>query len=310
MVLGETHVGVGLEHEVHRLGVSGYFLLITRLERPDGDRPREQVFNVEYAMPIKNGPNAVGFDYYFGISASLDMVPYAFIENDKVTANPTEDRAFRMRADNATRLTRKGPAAPGFEAVDVLPTLAKAAVSYLEKRAQKRDEPFLLYLPLTTPHTPIAPSKDWAEKSGLGYVGTYNANVAGSVPLTVFPLLTGGGNGRLKTHDRAVPVARRLLSNPRKRSLLRFNQADEPVKDRRRNRHTLGQKDHELVEVSVVNNERISLILKPCVHFTRGSIVTDPIDPPRERRLGQGLEEGSDARISATVAKKDQCTPV
>jgi hypothetical protein len=33
-----------------------------------------------------------------------------------------------------------------------------------------------------------------AEKSGLGYVGTYNANVAGSVPLTVFPLLTGGGN--------------------------------------------------------------------------------------------------------------------
>uniref|UniRef100_Q020V2 TonB-dependent transporter Oar-like beta-barrel domain-containing protein n=1 Tax=Solibacter usitatus (strain Ellin6076) TaxID=234267 RepID=Q020V2_SOLUE len=33
-----------------------------------------------------------------------------------------------------------------------------------------------------------------AQKSGLGYVGTYNANVAGSVPLTVFPLLGGGGN--------------------------------------------------------------------------------------------------------------------
>jgi arylsulfatase A-like enzyme len=62
--------------------------------------PREQVFNVEYDKPIKNGPNAVGFDYYFGISASLDMVPYTFIENDRVTVNPTEDRDFPMRLGN------------------------------------------------------------------------------------------------------------------------------------------------------------------------------------------------------------------
>ena len=33
-----------------------------------------------------------------------------------------------------------------------------------------------------------------AQKSGLGYVGTYNPNVAGSVPLTVFPLLGSGGS--------------------------------------------------------------------------------------------------------------------
>ena len=33
-----------------------------------------------------------------------------------------------------------------------------------------------------------------AEKPGLGYVGTYNANVPGSQPLTVFPLLPGGGS--------------------------------------------------------------------------------------------------------------------
>ncbi len=133
-----------------------------------GIEPREQVFNVEYTKPIKNGPNSVGFDYYFGISASLDMVPYTFIENDRVTAAPTEDRALRMRAENATRMTRKGPAAPGFEAADVLPVITKAAVSFIDKRAEKRDRPFFLYLPLTTPHTPIAPSRDWTGKSGLG----------------------------------------------------------------------------------------------------------------------------------------------
>ena len=46
MVLGEAHVGPGLEHEVHRLGISGHFLLIASLEGPDGDRPREQVLDL------------------------------------------------------------------------------------------------------------------------------------------------------------------------------------------------------------------------------------------------------------------------
>ncbi len=129
--------------------------------------PREQVFNVEYDKPIKNGPNAVGFDYYFGISASLDMVPYTFIRNDRVVANPTEDRDLAMFAGKAARM-RKGPAAPGFEAEDVLPALRDEAVAYIGARAKAREQkPFFLYLPLTTPHTPVAPSKEWAGKSKL-----------------------------------------------------------------------------------------------------------------------------------------------
>jgi arylsulfatase A len=127
--------------------------------------PREQVFNVEYDKPIKNGPNAVGFDYYFGISASLDMVPYTFIENDKVVANPTEDRDLVMFAGKPGR-TRRGPAAPGFEAEGVLPELTKRAASYIGSR-EKEQKPFFLYLPLTTPHTPVAPSKEWAGKSKM-----------------------------------------------------------------------------------------------------------------------------------------------
>jgi arylsulfatase A-like enzyme len=133
-----------------------------------GIEPREQVFNVEYTRPIQNGPTSVGFAYYFGIAASLDMVPYAFIENDRLTAEPTEDRQFRMRPESANRFTRKGPAAPGFEAADVLPALTRAAVQFLGERAAKPGTPFFLYLPLTTPHTPIAPAKEWTGKSGLG----------------------------------------------------------------------------------------------------------------------------------------------
>jgi arylsulfatase A-like enzyme len=129
--------------------------------------PREQVFNVEYDKPIKNGPNSVGFDDYFGISASLDMVPYTFIENDRVAANPTEDRDFPMMPGKAAR-TRKGPAAPGFGAENVLPELAKKAVGYIAQRAKSKT-PFFLYLPLASPHTPIAPTKDWQKKGGTPY---------------------------------------------------------------------------------------------------------------------------------------------
>jgi arylsulfatase A len=130
---------------------------------------REQAFNVDFTKPIKNGPNAVGFDYYFGISASLDMVPYTFIENDHVTVQPTEDRKIDMMVGRTNWFTRQGPAAPGFTGYEVLPTLTEKAIAYIKQRAAdaKAGKPFFLYLPLASPHTPILPTKEWLGKSGL-----------------------------------------------------------------------------------------------------------------------------------------------
>ncbi len=132
--------------------------------------PREQVFNVDYGQPISNGPNSVGFDYYFGISASLDMVPYTFIENDRVVALPTDDREFLMmdgRRDGPK--TRKGPTAPGFEAADVLPTLVRKSVDFINRHAvqSRNGKPFLLYVPLASPHTPILPQPNFLGRSGM-----------------------------------------------------------------------------------------------------------------------------------------------
>lgn len=133
------------------------------IEKPD------QVWNVDYTQPIKNGPNSVGFDYYFGISASLDMVPYAYIENDKVTVNPTEEKQYPMYLGKDGGNTRKGPTAPGFDAANVLPDLAKKASAYIAQQAKsaKDGKPFFLYLPLASPHTPILPTKEWQGKSGI-----------------------------------------------------------------------------------------------------------------------------------------------
>jgi arylsulfatase A len=123
---------------------------------------------VDFAQPIRRGPNAVGFDYYFGISASLDMVPYTFIENDRVKVVPTVSKTFPLMAGRPGGQTRKGLGAPEFEAIDVLPTLTRTAVDYIAKRAAAKDgQPFFLYLPLNAPHTPIAPTPEWQGKSGL-----------------------------------------------------------------------------------------------------------------------------------------------
>jgi len=134
-----------------------------------GIEPREQVFNVDYTQPIKAGPNSVGFDYFYGISASLDMVPYTFIENDRVVAAPTEDRKFLMtRGKENGGTTRAGPAAPGFEATGVLPMLVDKACRVIDQHAAESTvRPLFLYVPLTSPHTPILPSDEWSGKSKI-----------------------------------------------------------------------------------------------------------------------------------------------
>jgi arylsulfatase A-like enzyme len=111
--------------------------------------------DVDYSKPIQNGPNAVGFDYFFGISASLDMFPYVYITNTKSEV-ATVEKAFH----------RKGPAHVDFEAVDVLPRITEQAVEYINRRAGS-GQPFFLYFPLNSPHTPIVPTDEWKGKSEL-----------------------------------------------------------------------------------------------------------------------------------------------
>lgn len=116
----------------------------------------------DLAGPISDGPLQHGFDYFFGIAASLDMPPFAFIENDHFTQVPSVTKKF----------VRSGLAAPDFEAVDVLPELVRKAKSFVAASVTAK-KPFFLYLPLNAPHTPLVPTKEWQGKSGLGDYGDY-----------------------------------------------------------------------------------------------------------------------------------------
>ncbi|MCA9222581.1 MAG: sulfatase-like hydrolase/transferase [Planctomycetales bacterium] len=116
-------------------------------------------WKVDYTAPIQEGPNAVGFDEFFGISASLDMPPYVFIQNDRSVGVPTVEKKW----------IRQGPAHVDFEAIDVLPRITTEATNFIDRHAAaaKDGRPFFLYFPLNAPHTPILPTAEWQGKSGL-----------------------------------------------------------------------------------------------------------------------------------------------
>jgi len=116
----------------------------------------------EASPVITEGPTTRGFDRYFGISASLDMPPFAFIRNDRFTEPLTTTKKW----------VRSGPASASFEAVDVLPMLTRKAVEFVTTQA-KTGQPFFLYLPLNAPHMPLVPSKEWQGRSSLGAYGDY-----------------------------------------------------------------------------------------------------------------------------------------
>lgn len=152
----------------------------------------QQVNSVDFTKPATNTPTAVGFDYYFGISASLDMVPYCFIENDRVTQQPTETMSLKMNAaPGKNGNTREGPGAPGFKGEDVLPTLTKKAVEVIGKHAAAKDS-FFLYLPLNSPHTPILPSAEWQGKSGISMYADFVMQTDDAIGQVIKALEAGG----------------------------------------------------------------------------------------------------------------------
>jgi arylsulfatase A len=129
----------------------------------------------DFSKPITDGPLQHGFDYFFGISASLDMPPYVFIENDRFTQVPSAQKkfpSFMYGVNPGPGPVRVGPAAPDFEAVDVLPKLTSQAIDYIGARASDK-KPFFLYLALPSPHTPLVPTKEWQGKSSIGPYGDY-----------------------------------------------------------------------------------------------------------------------------------------
>ena len=127
---------------------------------------------IDFAGVITDSPIHHGFDYYFGVSASLDMAPFVFIRNDRFTMEPT----IQQPAVGFPHFVRKGPRADDFVIDQVLDRLKDEAVGFVGKAAGN-SRPFFLYLALTAPHKPTQPHERFRGKTGLNEYGDFVAQV-------------------------------------------------------------------------------------------------------------------------------------
>ena len=116
-----------------------------------------------FSQKIPGGPTSVGFDEYFGTDVP-NWPPYCFIENDHTVGIPSEYGAASLFGKS--QASSQGPSIPGWKLEDILPELGKRSIEFIDRMAETK-KTFLLYLPLTAPHTPLAVTKAWRGKSGI-----------------------------------------------------------------------------------------------------------------------------------------------
>jgi arylsulfatase A len=163
--IGKWHLGMGWDFD-------------TTLDfLPDGDKYNTQDFPGDlaaskeqkalwreaFSKPTTGGPTTRGFDYYYGVDVP-NWPPYCFIEDDQTVGVPSEFLPARLLGNN--QASTPGPAMPYWHFEQLLPTWAKKADEYITERAEEH-EPFFLYLPMTSPHTPLSVNTRWIGKSGL-----------------------------------------------------------------------------------------------------------------------------------------------
>lgn len=128
-----------------------------------------RVWQEVFSKPIAGGPTTRGFDRYFGTDVP-NWPPYCFIDNDRTVGIPSEFLPAALLQGHQASLP--GPALPDWKLEPILPTLGDRAVQFINECSQA-NEPFLLYLPLTSPHTPLAVNDEWKGKSQLHTFGDF-----------------------------------------------------------------------------------------------------------------------------------------
>jgi arylsulfatase A len=141
-----------------------------------GERGKSSEMKQGVRVPM--GPAEVGFDESYILPGSLDFGPYVFLKNQVPVATPDKripGRDWPAKRHAMGEFWRAGKAMPGFDHRGVLPHLRDRAVSFI--RRQTNAQPFFLFFPLTAPHTPWLPTKEFKGRSGAGMYGDFVTQV-------------------------------------------------------------------------------------------------------------------------------------
>ncbi len=154
--------------------------------------------NTDFGAVVGKGPNTLGFDYSFIMPASLDMAPYVFVKNDRVVDPEIimvsdiypRTKPGTIEADDRGHVRdndiywgrgvwwRNGEISASFRVEDCLDVIVDEGTSFIEEhQASSPEKPFMLYLPLTGPHTPWVPSEKFKNSTELGTYGDFIADI-------------------------------------------------------------------------------------------------------------------------------------
>ena len=136
----------------------------------------------DWSRPVLDGPVDKGFDYFYGIPASMNYGVLTYIENRRILDPPTlwtqkkpnEIAIADYRISPPFELTRAGgelEVAPSFDDQQVLTVFTKRAVQWLDDFAtEKSEQPFFLYVAYTSPHKPGDPDPRVSREIGGGSI--------------------------------------------------------------------------------------------------------------------------------------------
>ena len=123
--------------------------------------------SIDFSVPALGGPEELGFEEtFYTAGCSTDQEPFCFIENGRF--RNMSEATYRKPAGS----WRSGMAAPDWvnETVDV--SFTKWALRFIEKsHKDKPKQPFFLYLPLSSPHSPHVTTDLAIGKSAAGIRG-------------------------------------------------------------------------------------------------------------------------------------------
>jgi len=140
----------------------------------------------DWSRPVQDGPVDHGFEYFFGIPASMNFGVLTYIENRRVLApadlwtakkpNAIAIDDYRIAPPYASTKGELGlEVAADFKDQEVLERFTEKATSWLERFADEagEEERFFLYVPYTSPHKPVIPAREFQGRSEAGAYGDF-----------------------------------------------------------------------------------------------------------------------------------------
>jgi len=148
--------------------------------------------NRDWSQPVKDMPLDKGFDYFYGIPASLNFGILAWFEGRFAKTPPTlftnkkknnrhVDYRIMPPYNTSAQETKVALGKNGFEVApdfidnQCLTRFTEKAIDWMKtvESDAKKDKPFFLYLPYTSPHYPVAPLPEFHGKGNAGAYGEF-----------------------------------------------------------------------------------------------------------------------------------------